>query len=286
MNLQDSKESIYKQLGIKRQGYHQWLCRDKGIATTLIEKIIIEVLKLRSKQPKVGVKKLHKSISKILKEGMIGRDAFIRLLKERGLMVNRALKKKGFNYMTTTNETYAHYAMNDIDIKEAGQVIASDITYLPKGASKHFYLHLCVDLHSRTIVGWKLSHSLETKYCIKALEAGIRTLKEHNLFQQAWIHHSDRGCQYNSKQYCKIIKKFRGYRSMTIGGAPYQNAIVERINGILKQEFLPRVITKDFKAAKKIVKQSIETYNNERLHWSLNLETPMSKLTSKAVNAF
>lgn len=273
------RQSMYKHLKIQRQGYYQWCKRDNDLDINMIDMILEEVIKIRMKQSKVGVKKLHKVLTSRLQFKMIGRDRFIELLKEKGLMVNKAPRKKSFNYSSAASENYAHYSMNDIEVESAGQVIASDITYLPKGASGHFYLHLCVDLHSRAIVGWNLSRSLDAQYSVLALKDGIKTLKSHNCYNDCWVHHSDRGCQYNSQLYCKFVEKNKGYRSMTIGGAPYQNAIVERINGILKQELLPRVITENFNHALRIVKNAIETYNNERLHWSLNLETPMSKLT-------
>lgn len=240
--------------------------------------VIKQIVEIRKDLPKIGVRKLHKQLNDFFTNVSIGRDYLFKLLKSKNMMVNKAVRKKKFNYREDKVHEFAKYAMNKIDIRESGQVIASDITYLPKGSNGHFYLHLCVDLFSRTIVGWKLSTTLETKYSIKALKMGVRTLKSNNVYEDGWIHHSDRGCQYNSYKYCDEVEKLKGYRSMTIGGAPYQNAIVERINGILKQELLLRILPGNYNLALKHVKKCINTYNNKRTHWSLNLETPMNKL--------
>ena len=246
------------------------------------DNIIIEsVVKIRSSQPKIGVRKLHKKLKEILTNISIGRDYLFKLLKKSNMLVNKPKRNNSYNYKVKKENSYAKYVMNMIEIRKPGQVIASDITYLPKGISGHFYLHLCVDIFSRSIVGWNLSKTLEAKHSIKALQMGLKTLKKNKIFTKGWIHHSDRGSQYNSYDYCDEIEKNKGYRSMTIGGAPYQNAIVERINGILKQEFLLRILPNNYKEVLSQVKKAIDTYNYERFHWSLNLKTPMDILTQK-----
>jgi putative transposase len=142
----------------------------------------------------------------------------------------------------------------------------SDITYI---RTKHgfSYLSLVTDLFSRKIVGYHASESLELVGCVKALEMAFKKGKPK-------IHHSDRGSQYCSYKYTKMLKKHNVRISMTENGNCYENAVAERMNGILKQEFNLNATFADLKHVRKAVDQAIKVYNSKRPNWSLNLKTP------------
>jgi transposase InsO family protein len=148
-------------------------------------------------------------------------------------------------------------------------VWVSDITYIRKTRGFCF-LALITDAYSRKIVGHDLSDSLELAGCLRALKRALRQLpRGHNL-----IHHSDRGIQYCSNQYVEILKKRKIRISMTEENHCYENAIAERVNGILKDEFFLDEYFQSTELAKAACDYAISRYNNKRLHLSLNYKTP------------
>lgn len=201
-------------------------------------------------------------------EGSIGRDRFFDILRKRGLLVKRKRK-----YVTTTDSYHRfHKYKNKLKgkaITGPNRAYVSDITYL-RTRKGFVYLFLQTDAFSRMITGWYLSDSLAIQGAIKALQM---TIKQSGMTKDA-IHHSDRGLQYCSKEYVKILKDSKMDISMTEENHCYENAIAERVNGILKQEFLLDGPFEDQACALKAVKQAIDSYNNRRPHWSLNLCTP------------
>jgi transposase InsO family protein len=150
------------------------------------------------------------------------------------------------------------------------QVWVSDITYLGNRENPS-YLALVTDAYSKRIVGYHVSSHLDTDNCIKALKMAIgkRIYKNESL-----IHHSDRGIQYCSKEYQRVLKRNGINCSMTQSYDPYQNAIAERVNGILKQEFSIDKYNVDLEVRKKIVSDSVRIYNTDRPHYSCYMKTP------------
>jgi len=148
------------------------------------------------------------------------------------------------------------------------QLWVADITYLPT-ADKFVYLSLVSDAYSRKIVGWHVHPSLETEYVAQALQMALRGRQT----QQRLVHHSDRGIQYCSSHYQKLHERHGVTCSMTDGYDCYQNALAERINGILKTELL---LTRpaDLDQARQMVRQAVEIYNEERPHLSVKMQTP------------
>lgn len=146
----------------------------------------------------------------------------------------------------------------------------SDITYL-KIQNNYAYLALVTDAYSKKIVGFKLAHHLRTEIVVDALKMA---LKERSFSNRKLIHHSDRGIQYCAPEFTNFTDKQQISLSNTQNSDPYENAIAERINRTLKYEYGLREILPDFKTAEKIVKQAVEIYNNQRLHFSLGLQTP------------
>ena len=233
--------------------------------------IIRLVQDVRRYQPRIGGKKLYKllkaDIDK-LEGGTIGRDKFFDVLRKRELLVKRRKK-----YVRTT-DSYHRFRKYKNKLKEkfltaSNQAYASDITYL-RTRTGFVYLFLQTDVYSRLITGWDLSESLSIEGAIKALKMTIKQCPK----TEKVIHHSDRGIQYCSKEYVKILRRNKMVISMTEENHCYENGLAERVNGILKQEFLLDEEFENKTMALKAVRQAIASYNNRRPHWSLDLFTP------------
>ncbi|MDR2042305.1 MAG: integrase core domain-containing protein, partial [Tannerella sp.] len=137
-------------------------------------------------------------------------------------------------------------------------------------AKSFAYLFLLTDVYSRKIVGWELSPSLSLEGGIKALRQALKQCKS----PEGVIHHSDRGIRYCSNEYTKILLTSRMRISMTEENHCYENALAERVNGILKDEYMLDSTFKDLRMAKKACSEAIELYNTKRPHWSLGLKIP------------
>jgi len=233
--------------------------------------VIIEFVKQeRSVQPRIGTRKLIKTIKDPLcKQGIkLGRDALFNLLRDNHLLIRR--KKPNHK---TTNSFHRFYKYNnlikDLEVVRPNQVWVSDITYI-RTVKGFCYLALVTDLFSRKIVGYDISDSLELKGCLRALQKAQRQSRN----KSGTIHHSDRGIQYCSNQYVKALKLKNMLISMTEENHCYENAVAERVNGILKGEFYLDECFTNLEHAKRAVKNAIKIYNNKRMHLSLNYKTP------------
>jgi len=212
------------------------------------------------------MKSLHEDFQK--QHLKIGKDRLFSILRENRLLVRR--KKYSSR---TTNSHHRFYKYNniikDLKIYRPDQVWASDITYI-RTINGFCYLALIIDMYSRKIVGYDLSDSLELNGCVRALQKAIYQAK----ITKGLIHHSDRGIQYCSNVYTQILKRKKMEISMTEENHCYENAMAERVNGILKDEFyLDQTFTSQVHA-KKATKNAIKLYNNKRLHLSLDYKTP------------
>ena len=149
------------------------------------------------------------------------------------------------------------------------QVWVSDITYI-RTVKGFCYLALITDLYSRKIVGYDISDSLELTGCLRALKKALASARP----AAGLVHHSDRGIQYCSKQYVSELQKRKVKISMTEENHCYENAVAERVNGILKDEFYLDQCFVNTHNAKIATKNAIQIYNNKRLHLSLGYKTP------------
>jgi putative transposase len=198
----------------------------------------------------------------------LGRDKFFDILRNKKLLVKR---RKKYVYTTDSFHRFRVYrnALKNKILNAPHQALVSDITYLR--ISKGFvYLSLITDAYSRKITGWSLSDSLSIEGSIEALKMALKQCPKPD----GVIHHSDRGIQYCSNAYVELLKNRNMIISMTEENHCYENAMAERVNGILKEEFLLDSEFADKAIALKAVKEAIETYNNLRPHWSLQLFTP------------
>ncbi|KGO83519.1 integrase [Flavobacterium beibuense F44-8] len=224
---------------------------------------------LRLEMPCIGTRKLYYLLSQELSQCdiKIGRDALFSYLRREGLLVK---PKKSYT-KTTFSKHWLHKHENllkDYKIERSEQVYVSDITYI-KSYERTHYLSLVTDAYSRKIVGYQLSNDMNAENVVKALKMAVKNRKS----TLPLIHHSDRGLQYCSRIYQEVLNKNNIKPSMTDGYDCYQNALAERINGILKNEFLIYKC-KNGKTLEKLIDVSINTYNNKRPHLSLSMKTP------------
>jgi len=229
-----------------------------------------QVDKIKNVLQYLGVRKIQFMLRDILKDKgyKIGRDQLYDLLRR-----NNGLTKKGRPYRSTTNSKHKlkiyPNLLPDITIDHPNQVLVSDITYLVTQEG-FCYLALTTDAFSRKIVGYNLSHRMKTELPLQAL----KDVCDKFDIPPGFIHHSDKGSQYCSKEFTEFLTSKGASISMTGPNHCFDNALAERVNGILKTEFGLGKVIKDFKTALKLVKDSIELYNSLRPHLSLKYKTP------------
>jgi len=268
-NRHYSIEIICNVFDLKRDAYYKYKKR-YTIQNNIEQNVIELVKKSRQTLPREGTRKLMKSLKNDFNKNniKIGRDQLFRILRKNQLLV----KRKKYS-SRTTNSYHRFYKYNntikDVEINRPNQVWASDITYI-RTIKGFCYLALITDMYSRKIVGYDLSDSLELKGCVRALNKAIYNAK--NI--KGLTHHSDRGIQYCSNIYTQILKRKKIEISMTEENHCYENALAERVNGILKDEFYLDQTFTSVSQAKNATKNAIKLYNNKRLHLSLEDKTP------------
>jgi transposase InsO family protein len=200
----------------------------------------------------------------------LGRDGMYNLLDTHGLLIRKRKRKPR---TTDSDHPYRKYPnlIKDLMLSGPGQLWVSDITYL-RLREGFCYLSIVTDAYSRKIVGYKLHPSLHSEGAIAALtmasEDGKRT--------KGLIHHSDRGVQYCCGDYVRMLEHYGIRISMTENGDPYENALAERVNGILKEEFSLDETFPSFAAAEAAVDEAIRRYNHLRPHASCDYQTPVA----------
>lgn len=254
--------------GVSRQAIYQANSRAEKRLRELTQ-IKHLVQNIRMQMPRIGTRKLYFLLKEDIRSlGIkIGRDAFFVYLRSEHLLI-----KPKKNYTKTTNSKHwlRKYPnlLPEVKLERAEQVFVSDITYI-KSRERTHYLSLVTDAYSRKIVGYKLSDDMSSENVVKALRMAINTRKTN----KPLIHHSDRGLQYCSSIYQTELKSNNMTPSMTDGYDCYQNALAERINGILKQEFLLDKCN-TAQELEVLINESINTYNTKRPHLSLKMKTP------------
>lgn len=228
------------------------------------------VMRIRCKMPRIGTRKLYYLIKDELNtlNIKIGRDVLFNFLRAEHLLIK---PKRSYVKTTLSKHWMKKYPnlIKNIEVTKPEQLWVSDITYI-QTEQGHNYLSLITDAYSKKIMGYELLDNLSTEGPLKALENALKNRKySHDL-----IHHSDRGLQYCSADYINTLKKYGVKISMTENGDPYENAIAERINGILKYEFLIIDGFKNHLEALRVIKESVGIYNEERPHLSCQMLTP------------
>jgi len=256
--------------GITKQAWYQRIKRDK-MKISRNETILAMVRETRKIHPRSGTRKLMKYLREELKNVNIeiGRDALNTLLRENNLLV----KKTKRAHITTDSHHYFYKSPNilkDTELTHSEQAIVCDITYLKTDAG-HAYMATATDPYSKKIMGYAVDENMK----VDLVKTALKMASKNMIFShESVIHHSDRGIQYCCPDYSQLAEKLNFKLSTTQQYDPYENAIAERINETLKYEYgLKRQII-NLQILKKLVKQSVYIYNNERLHWSLGLKTP------------
>ena len=225
-----------------------------------------KVQKIRHRQHRVGTRKLKDHLAD---QGVIvGRDRLFELLRHWQMLVKPKRRYHQTTYSRHRLKTYPNL-VRDHQPTGPDQVYASDITYLATDRG-YQYLFLTTDMYSRKIVGHCLNKDLTMTGSLSALQKVLKQRRSNTQF----IHHSDRGLQYCAHDYVRLLEKHNGSVSMTEQNHVYENALAERVNGILKTELLPDNLPEHL--AGRIVEQAIDIYNKERLHNSLGNRTPDS----------
>ncbi|MGY0035124.1 IS3 family transposase [Pedobacter sp. NJ-S-72] len=260
--------------GYTRQAWYNHL---QSVQLQLLEEHIVleKIQQIRKDLPKTGCVKLHKELNNgfLQAHGIsMGRDAVFDLVRAHGLLIKT--KKK---WVYTTNSFHRFKIHPDLVQRrpaiQAEEIWVSDITYL-RTDSCFLYLSLVTDAYSRKIVGYHLSSDLKAIGYIKALKQALK--KNRKYPSRPLIHHSDRGTQYCCDDYVTLLKDSDIQISMTQTGSPYDNAIAERINGILKMEFDLEKTFKNMLQAKTQVDLATYKYNNITIHASCNFQTPQT----------
>jgi transposase InsO family protein len=256
-------------LGMTRQNFY------KGRSTRLRAEVdaglVEELVKCeRALQPRLGGRKLFKILAVALgKAGIkLGRDRFFDVLREKGLLVPPLPKSPRTTKFEPCLPVF-HNLVAGRELTEPNQAWAADITYI-RTDEGFLYLSLITDMWSRKIVGFHVGASLETEGALLALDMALSSLR----CGSKPVHHSDRGCQYASHLYVDKLREAGLQISMTEELHCYENAIAERVNGILKQEYYIGSCFRNKAQANEAVKQAVYLYNTRRPHMSLDYQTP------------
>lgn len=256
--------------GVTRQAYYQ--SKHRVLQDLIEQDILIEkVADIRKDHKRLGGRKLFFKLQGFMLEHDIkmGRDAFFDLLRDHNLLIKQ---RKRYHVTTNSKHWMKKYPnlIKDLEPLGTNHIWVSDITYW-KAKGGHYYISFITDAYSRKIVGYHVADTMEAVESVAALKMAIKILKPG---MNGLIHHSDRGSQYCSSVYVKTLKKSNIKISMTENGNPLENAIAERVNGIIKGEYLFNYEIKSLSKAKEILKSVVKLYNEERPHLSLSNSVP------------
>jgi len=257
-------------LGITRQAYYKNSWQQQAVSIEE-EMVIKEVKQIRQHHRAMGGRKLFELLQPFMLEHQIkmGRDALFDVLAVHGLLVR---KKRRRIYTTNSHHWLRKWCnlIKDFIPTAPNQLYVSDITYW-KIKSEYIYISLITDAYSHKIVGYHVAPTLATVETICALKMALHQLEAD---ASHLIHHSDRGVQYCSEEYVQLLQSYQIKISMTESSEPTDNAIAERINGILKQEYLEHYDVKNIAEAKELLCWVVKLYNEERPHLSIGMQTP------------
>ena len=267
----ETMETLCGLFGKSKQAYYKH--KSKSFSELEIEREILSIVaNYRAEMPLIGGLKLYYLTLSVLGDALgMGRDKFLNLLHRYKLIIPPRKPR----HTTNSNHIYFKYPnlVKELVVTYINQLWVCDITYIYTIDDKFCYLHLVTDAFSRMIIGYILAPTLEAKYTIEALQQAISHAGGGNLC--GTIHHSDRGVQYCCDEYITLLKDHHIRISMTEDSNPTDNGMAERVNGIIKNEFLePLPTPKNLLEAMPIVDHAIRMYNTLRPHLSLNMRTP------------
>lgn len=268
VNRNYSLQSLCRLFGYSRQAFYKHH-RLELVRQSQNGLIIQQVMNIRKEQPRCGTRKLLVMLQPFLSKNniFISRDKLFHLLSKNKLLIR---KRKRSTHTTNSKHFFYRYPnlVQHFAPLHAHELWVADITYIPM-KERFAYLYLITDAYSRKIVGFHISDDMRVTSAIVALQKAIDQKPEDAIV----IHHSDRGLQYCSNDYVALLKKHHARISMTQNGDPYENAMAERVNGILKTELISESYS-DLKAAMQHIARCITVYNYKRLHSSINWQIP------------
>lgn len=271
--------SICRLFGVTRQAYYQFLWNqlDRSSEQDIVQQMVQQI---RLRHPRMGGRKLYA----LLKESMeahcikMGRDAFFSFLSQNGLL----LRKRKRRILTTQSFHWLKKYPNLVDswiLERPNQLWVSDLTYI-RVKDQFVYLSLVTDAYSKKILGYCLAPNLEAVHSVSALQMALGTLTGP---AEGLMHHSDRGVQYCSQEYVSLLNKYHIKISMGEKGDPLENSVAERVNGILKDEYLCELELTSFSETFIAVENTVKLYNHERPHLSCDMLTPNEASQRKGV---
>ena len=263
-------QRVCQKLGMSRQNYYarRRQRRRRQVDGELVAQL---VRRERRRQPRLGVRKLHHKLKEELEEAgvKVGRDRMFEELGQRELLVPPLPAQWPRTTQSRHNLPVFRNLVGELEVERPNQVWVSDVSYLRTGEG-FLYLSLITDKYSRQIVGWHVAQSLEAAGCVEALAMALAVLPEG----ARPIHHSDRGCQYCSHEYVERLRERGLAVSMTENNHCAENALAERMNGILKQEY---GLGQEFRSqgqCRAAVGQAVWLYNTQRPHTALGYRVP------------
>lgn len=273
--------SLCHWFGVTRQAYYKQ--KHQSAQQCIQESLIVDrILTIRKRHPSKGVRKLHDDLQPLFADlGMsMGRDALYAVLSRWSLLARPRRKRVR---TTDSRHRYRLYAdhYNGFVSSNVNQAWVADITYWSVAPGKFYYISLLTDAYSRMILGYTIADSLHADHCVAALEMALSSLPETST--TPLIHHSDRGSQYCSDKYVSLLAKHEITISMTQCGDPLDNAIAERVNGIIKTEYLDHRRATSLDEARAYLAAAVHLYNAERQHLSLNMQTPADVHYGRAI---
>ena len=254
--------------GIDRQVYYRKIKRT-AVKQDKAKEVVSMVNEIREVMPRIGTRKLYFLLMNKLRVMSIGRDKFFDILRANHLLIT---PKRSYHITTNSYHRFRKHENRILNLKidRPEQVWVSDITYIGK-RDNPCYLSLVTDAYSKKIMGYYVAENLDSQSSLKALKMALKQRIQNTT---PLIHHSDRGLQYCSNEYQKELVKNKVLCSMTQNSDPYENAVAERINGILKQEFMIVGYHQNRKITARIIKEAINIYNEFRPHYSNYMLTP------------
>lgn len=256
--------------GISRQAYYKHQQSQRRLAGQ--NYLVVQLVEsIRQKHPRMGTRKLYHLIKPDLdSQGIkMGRDALFSLLANEGLLIR---KRKRMHVTTNSNHWFRKYPnlIKGLEPTAPNQLWVSDITYI-RSNQGFLYLFLLTDAYSKRILGYRLAPNMDSSHAVNSLQDAIANSCQP---LDGLIHHSDRGLQYCSHAYVNILKQHQIAVSMTESGDPLDNAIAERINGILKEEYINVELEQHGTISGAKLDEIIHKYNNQRPHLSCDMLTP------------
>ena len=251
---------------MSRQAYYKW--RKKTSLWERLESTFLNMVReIRRLMPQIGGRKIYHEIGSVLP---FGRDRFFDWLRRHSLL--SMMRRSFFPVTTNSGHAFKKYRnlIRDFEASAVGQLVVSDITYIGLDEGKFGYASLVTDAFSHKVVGYHLSPDLSVSGPLKALRMALRSYGDTT----GLIHHSDRGVQYCSKHYIKELESNGVTVSMTERHHCAENAMAERLNGILKHEFGLKHTFKNIAAARRALSQGVWIYNNLRPHLTLDYQKP------------